>query len=77
MPLAGGKLEQKAKILNVRRWLEYLAAILLGNAIYFLSFLPHLPVSVQHQAFRVDWGLGLDFLICVVVYGLLRLGSRL
>jgi hypothetical protein len=60
-----------------RRWLEYLAAILLGNAIYYLSLLPHLPDPLRHQGFQVDWGMAIDFFVCVGIYGLIRLGSRL
>ncbi len=62
---------------SLRRWLEYLVAILLGNAIYFWSLVPHLPESLRHQAFRHDWGLALDFVVCVGVFGLIRLGERL
>ncbi len=54
-----------------RRWAEYLLAILGGNIIYLLLG-PHLPAPLQHQIFRVDWGLGLDFLICAGLYGLIR-----
>jgi hypothetical protein len=57
-----------------RRWLEYLIAILVGNAIYFFSFAPHLPDYLRHQGFRTDWGEALDFLVCAAVYGLIRLG---
>jgi hypothetical protein len=60
-----------------RRWVEYLAAILLGNAIYYLSLTPHLPDSLRHQGFQMDLGVLVDFLVCVGVYGLIRLGSRL
>jgi hypothetical protein len=60
-----------------RRLLEYSVAVLLGNAVYFLSFYPHLPASLRHDTNRVDWGLGVDFLICAAVYGLISLGSRL
>jgi hypothetical protein len=59
------------------RWVEYLAAILLGNAIYFFSLYPHLPHPLRHQAFHVDWGVGMDFVVCVLVYGLIRLARRL
>jgi len=62
---------------SLRRWLEYLLAILLGNAVYYWSFVPHLPKYLRHQAFRYDWGLALDFAVCVGVYGLIRLGERL
>ena len=60
-----------------RRWLEYLAAILIGQAIYYLSLGPHLPAALRHQGFRTDWGAGIDFIVCVAVYGLIRLGSNL
>jgi hypothetical protein len=60
-----------------RRWVEYLAAILIGNAIYFFSLVPHLPHSLLHQGFRTDWGVLIDFVVCVAVYGLIRLGSSL
>jgi len=62
---------------SLRRWLEYLVAVLLGNAIYFWSLVPHLPHSLRHQAFKYDWGLAVDFGVCVGVFGLIRLGERL
>lgn len=63
--------------LTLRRWLEYLAAILIGNAIYYLSLVPHLPEALRHRNFAVDWGTLVDFLVCAAVYGLIRLGSNL
>jgi hypothetical protein len=62
---------------TLRRWLEYLVAILLGNLIYYFSLLPHLPEALRHVGFQVDWGMALDFVVCVAVYGLIRLGSKL
>ncbi len=67
-----------------RRWIEYLAAILAGNAIYFLILFPALPPALQHQPpapddplpFRFDAGLALAFLCCVTVYGVIRMASR-
>jgi hypothetical protein len=56
-----------------RRWVEYTAAILAGNAIYFLVLFPGLAPRLQHQPFRFDFGMALDFLCCVVVYGVIRL----
>ena len=53
-----------------RNFLKSLAAVLAGNAIYFLV-MPHLPAAAQHQYDRVDFGLVIDFWICVVVYGLI------
>jgi len=63
--------------ITLRRWLEYLAAILIGNAIYYFSLVPHLPEALRHQGFQIDWGMLLNFAVCVAVYGLIRLGSRL
>jgi len=60
-----------------RRWLEYLIAILIGNAIYFFSLAPHLPAALRHKTFQIDPGVAVDFAVCVAVYGLIRLGSRL
>jgi hypothetical protein len=59
-----------------RRWIEYLAAILAGNAIYFLVLFPGLPPALQHRPFVFDVGLALDFLLCVTVYGVIRMASR-
>jgi hypothetical protein len=60
-----------------RRWLEYLVAVLLGNAIYYFSFVPHLPEFLRHRAFRLDGGMLVDFAVCVGVYALIRLAARL
>ena len=66
-----------------RRWIEYTAAILAGNAIYFLILYPVLPTRWQHlpprpggaTLFRFDLGLLIDFICCVAVYGVIRLAS--
>lgn len=60
-----------------RRWIEYLVAILLGNAIYYFSLVPHLPQALRHQGFLLDWGSLVDFIVCAGVYGLIRLGSKM
>jgi len=60
--------------MTLRRWIEYTAAILAGNAIYFLVLYPGLARAFQHQPFRFDMGLVVDFLCCLVVYGVIRLG---
>jgi len=54
-----------------RIWRQ-LVAIIAGNAIY-LVIEPHLPIRGQHQLYRVDWGLAVDFWICVACYGLISL----
>jgi hypothetical protein len=58
-----------------RRWFEYLAAILVCNAIYFYSLMPHLPASLRHVTPKTDWGTFIDFLVCVAVFALIRLGG--
>ena len=63
--------------IGVRRWIEYLVAILLGNLIYYKSLTPYLPGWLQHREFRPDGGMAMDFLVCVVVYGLIRIGAKL
>lgn len=63
--------------ISLRRWLEYLGAILLGNVIYYFSLTPHLPAALRHENFRMDWGVALDFAVCVAVYGLIRVASLL
>lgn len=60
-----------------RRWLEYLVAILIGNAIYFFSLAPNLPDSLRHRGFRTDWGTLIDLAVCGGVYGLIRVGFSL
>ena len=57
-----------------RRWIEYTVAILAGNALYFLVVYPGLGPLFQHQPFRFDPGLVLDFFCCVAVYATIRLG---
>ena len=49
-----------------------LIAVLAGNAIYF-SVERFLPVRAQHQIYQIDWGLAVDFWICLMCYGLVRL----
>lgn len=57
---------------TARRWAEYLVAILIGNIAY-LFLEPQLPEVMRHRLFRVDPGLGVDFLLCAGAYGLVRL----
>jgi hypothetical protein len=52
---------------NVRRLGRMLAAVLVGNAVYF-TLLPYLPARIRHQPHTLDLGLVLDFLLCVVAY---------
>jgi hypothetical protein len=54
-----------------RRWAEYLVAVLAGNIAY-LFIEPQLPAIIRHRMFRVDFGLAVDFLMCVAVYAVVR-----
>lgn len=53
------------------RWIKYLIAIVVGNAVYF-SVQSYLPPSAQHHTFRPDLGTLVDLWFCVAVYGLLE-----
>ena len=48
-----------------------LVAVLVGNAIYF-SLEQFLPARARHAPFQIDWGLAVDFWVCLVCYGLVR-----
>lgn len=54
-----------------------LAAVVLGNAIYFLV-MPYLPPAARHSRYTLwpDLGLLIDFWICLVMYGLIALLFR-
>ncbi len=52
-------------------WGETLAAVVAGNVIYFLAR-PLLPVALQHELFRLDLGLFVDFVLCGVALVALR-----
>jgi uncharacterized membrane protein (DUF2068 family) len=64
--------EMSCRVSTARRWAEYLLAVLAGNVIY-LAIEPQLPDPLRHRMFKVDLGLAIDFLICVALYGLIRL----
>ena len=51
---------------------KMLLAILAGNVLYYV-LMPHLSEFWQHKLFQIDAGLGLDFVLCVAMYGLVRL----
>ena len=52
-----------------RSFWQSLVAVLAGNAIYF-SVERFLPMRAQHQIYQIDWGLAVDFWMCLVCYGL-------
>lgn len=56
------------------KFIKYLVAILLGNALYF-ALSPHLPPAAQHHSSTIDLGTIVDFWFCLLVYGLIELGA--
>jgi hypothetical protein len=60
---------------EMRNFLISLAAVLLGNAVYF-GIMPYLPPAAQHRAYQFDLGLVIDFWLCLVFFGLLHLLAR-
>lgn len=53
-------------------FLKSLAAVLVGNGVYFLVLMPVLPPAARHQVARLDFGLVVDFWVCLAVYGVLE-----
>jgi len=52
-------------------FIHALAAVLAGNAIYFL-LMRYLPLAARHERSRIDLGMVVDFLICLVVLGMIK-----
>jgi hypothetical protein len=46
--------------------------VLAGNLVY-LAIEGWLPPAARHQIYRIDWGLAVDFWLCVACWGLLKL----
>lgn len=51
-----------------RRWIEFGASIAIGHTLYSLVLFPGV-----RQQFRLDAGLLIDFALCLLVYGVIRL----
>ncbi|MGB7723533.1 MAG: hypothetical protein WBL65_26775 [Bryobacteraceae bacterium] len=60
------------RVLMKRDFRRSLVAVLAGNVIYF-GVERFLPLRAQHQLYQIDWGLAVDFWICVACWGLIRL----
>jgi hypothetical protein len=60
---------------TLTNFLDALAAVLAGNAIYFL-LMPHLPHGMRHAMFKEDWGLLVDFAICTILFVAVKIGFR-
>ena len=59
-----------------RNFIESLVAVLTGNALYFL-LMPQLPEQIRHNPQHLDFGLLVDFWLCLVILGGIRtLGHR-
>jgi hypothetical protein len=58
------------------KWFKYLIAIVLGNGLYF-ALNPYLPEAARHHTYKLDLGTLVDFWLCLVVFGLLELGTFL
>jgi hypothetical protein len=52
-------------------FVESLAAVLAGNAAYFL-LVPFLPLAARHVPFQIDLGLLVDACLCVVAWGIIE-----
>ena len=57
------------------RYWKMLVAIVAGNLLYLIVS-PHLPPAARHRLYRLDWGLVVDFWICLALYGLLAFTIR-
>jgi hypothetical protein len=58
------------------RWIKYLVAVVLGNALYF-SLAPHMPPAARHEPFQFDLGVIVDFWFCLAIYGLIEMVAYL
>jgi hypothetical protein len=56
---------------STANFLEALAAVVGGNAIYLLLE-KYLPVGARHSPFTIDWGMVVDFWFCLVVFGIIK-----
>ena len=64
-----------------KNFYKSLAAVVIGNAVYFLLLMPVLPPVARHAISshgvpHLDLGLVIDFWICVVAYGAIELLGR-
>jgi len=56
---------------SVANFLHALAAVVGGNALYFLLE-KHLPAPAQHALFKIDLGIAVDFCICLVFFLIIK-----
>ena len=60
----------------LRQYWKTLVSVLGGNFLYFVIVYPILPPVARHRPSQLDWGLLIDFWICLALYGLLAIPSR-
>jgi hypothetical protein len=60
---------------TMKNFLDALAAVLAGNAIYYL-LMPHLPAIARHRLFAEDWGLLVDFAVCTAIFAGIKYWRR-
>ena len=59
---------QPAHVEDLTNFVQSLAAVLAGNAAYFL-LMPYLPPAARHVPFQTDLGSGVDAFFCLVALG--------
>ncbi len=59
----------------LRNFWKSLAAVVAGNAVYFL-LMSHFPPAARHAPNHLDLGLIIDFWFCVAAYGVIDLVQR-
>ena len=57
---------------TIANFVHALVAVVAGNAAYFL-LMNYLPPRARHVPFRIDLGLVVDFWLCLVAFGLVKI----
>jgi hypothetical protein len=67
----GTPVDQSSMSKAATNFIHALAAVLAGNALYFL-LLRHLPPRARHVPFHIDLGLVVDFWLGLVAFGIIK-----
>ena len=67
----GGVARRLVMSKQATNFLHALAAVLAGNAVYFLMA-RYLPLAARHDPFRVDLGMIVDFSICLIAFVIIK-----
>lgn len=62
---------QRGMSKTAANFVHALAAVVAGNAAYFL-LMKYLPPQARHVPFQIDLGLVADFWLCLVAFGLIK-----